>query len=85
MNFMLRRHPRYRAPALVFALLGAALSATTWFVAAGWEDRIAKAELNLRANNIGAVLQNNVNGSLSKISPALHRGHAPKGERGEGG
>jgi diguanylate cyclase len=67
MNLMLQRHPRYRAPALVVAFLGAALSATTWFVAAGWEDRIAKAEFDSRANNIGAVLQNNVNGNLSKI------------------
>ena len=62
-----RHHIRHRAPMLMIAVLGIALSITSWYIVSSLEDRTSAAEFNLRANNVAAALQNGVNESFSKI------------------
>jgi hypothetical protein len=58
MGYWTPHNIRHRAPTLIVAVLGTALSTTGWFIVSGLEDRTAAAEFNLRANNIAAALQN---------------------------
>ena len=60
---------RHRAPILMIAVLGTALSITSWYIVSGLEDRTSAAEFNLRASNMAAALQNGVNQYFTKMSP----------------
>jgi diguanylate cyclase (GGDEF)-like protein len=69
MSHKTRRNVRHRAPILMIAVLGTALSITGWYIVSGLEDRTSVAEFNLRASNVAAALQNGVNEYFTKMYP----------------
>ena len=69
MNHKARHNIRHRAPILMIAVLGTALSITGWYIVSGLEDRTSVAEFNLRASNVAAALQNGVNQYFTKMYP----------------
>src|SRR5512140_2996938 len=60
---------RHRAPILMIAILGTALSIAGWYIVSGLEDRTSAAEFNLRASNMAAALQNGIDEYFTKLSP----------------
>lgn len=60
---------RHRAPILMIAIFGTALSIAGWYVVSGLENRTSAAEFNLRAGNMAAALQNGINEYFTKLSP----------------
>ncbi|SHN65819.1 bifunctional diguanylate cyclase/phosphodiesterase [Bradyrhizobium erythrophlei] len=69
MSHKTRHNVRHRAPILMIAVLGTALSIAGWYIVSGLEDRTSAAEFNLRASNVAAALQNGVNEYFTKMYP----------------
>src|ERR1700721_932875 len=69
MRHKARHNVRHRAPILMIAVLGTALSITGWYIVSGLEDRTSVAEFNLRASNVAASLQSGVNEYFTKMYP----------------
>src|SRR3984885_243514 len=69
MRHTARHNVRHRAPILMIAVLGTALSITGWYIVSGLEDRTSRAEFNLGASNVAAALQNGVNQYFTKMYP----------------
>src|ERR1700724_2925144 len=69
MSYATLHNVRHRAPILMIAVLGTALSITSWYIVSGLEDRTSAAEFNLRASNMAAALQNGVNEYFTKMYP----------------
>ncbi|MBR1157126.1 bifunctional diguanylate cyclase/phosphodiesterase [Bradyrhizobium sp. JYMT SZCCT0428] len=69
MSYKTPHDVRHRAPILMIAILGTALSIAGWYIVSGLEDRTSAAEFNLRAGNMAAALQNGIDEYFTKLSP----------------